>query len=329
MEKDQETLRVLIADDEPAVRSLLGSILRERGDCDFELACDGAEALEKLSRWRPDVLITDLKMPKLDGEQLARRALELHPDLTIMVETGFPSIEGAVRLMKDGVFDFIPKPFSIDVLEERLDRALAHSRRRRVDKQVGAIVSSLMNALGRKDPYLREHGYRVSRMCTILAQDLDLSHEQVEAVSWMGLVHDVGKIGIAETILRKSGRLTQAEFDEIRKHPRFSAEIIQPLIPLTGWLRSFAGVLHHHERVDGRGYPDGLRGHEIPLESRIIAVCDTYDAMASFRPYQDSLPELVVRENLLQASGTQLDEEIIAVFLQNLDGYRNYVSICA
>jgi len=329
MDKDDASVRVLVADDEPTVRALFGSILEDRGDCAVGMACDGAEALEKLSQWRPDVLVTDLKMPNLDGEQLAFRALELYPDLTVMVETGFPSLDGAVRLMKEGVFDFIPKPFSIDILQERLDRALERSRRRRVDKQVDATVSSLMNALRRKDSYLYEHAHRVSKMCAILAQDLGLSHDQVPAVSWMGLVHDVGKIGIAESILRKPGRLTPLEFAEIRKHPRYSADIIEPLIPLTGWPRSYDGVVHHHERVDGHGYPDGISGEAIPLESRIISVCDTYDAMSSSRPYQDSLPEPVLRERLREAGGTQLDKEIVAIFLRNLDGYRNYVSICA
>ena len=325
MSNDDSNVKVLVAEDEPAVRALFGSILEERGDCEFDLACDGEEALGKLARWRPDVLITDLKMPKLDGEQLASRALELHPDLTILVETGFPSVDGAVRLMKEGVFDFIPKPFSVDVFERRLDRALVHSLRRRTRRQVNASVQALMNALGRKDPYLREHGNRVSRMCAILGQDLGLAHDDVQAVAWSGLVHDVGKIGIPELILRKPGRLTRKELAEIRQHPRYSADIIEPLVPLVGWTGCYEGVLHHHERVDGGGYPDGLAGEDIPLQSRIIAVCDTYDAMASCRPYQGARPENELRENMEKASGTQLDSAVVGVFLEHLEKYRAYV----
>jgi len=327
MQTEEAVTKVLVADDEPAVRTLIGSLIDERGDCDYQLAEDGAEALAMLASWPADVLVTDLKMPKLGGEKLAARALELYPDLTILVETGFPSIDGAVRLMRHGVYDFIQKPFSIDAIEARLDSAVQNSRRCRARRRVDATIDSLMEALGRKDEYLREHGKRVASFCTLLAQDLGLSHDDVRAVAWMGLVHDVGKIGIPESVLCKPSGLTKEEFDLIREHPIHSAEIIRPLLDITGWPRAYEAVLHHHERIDGLGYPDGLQGDYIPLESRIIAVCDTYDAMASQRPYQEALPENLVRENIEQARGTQLDAEIATVFLENLDRYKKHAVI--
>jgi len=322
---EDTAVRVLVADDESAMRALFSSILEDRGDCEVELACDGVEALEKLPAFRPDVLITDLNMPRLDGERLASRALALRPDLTVLVETGFPSVEGAVRLLKEGAFDFLSKPFSIDVLESRLDRAFDHSRRQRRRPRVDAAIAMLMSALGRRDPYLRDHGRRVGRLCAVLSQDLGLSSEDVKAVAWMGLVHDVGKIGIPDRILLKDGPLTDEEFALIREHPRFSAEIISPLVPLTGWNRALDGVLHHHERFDGCGYPDRLAGDDIPLESRIIAVCDAHDAMASHRPYQAGQPEAVVRANLRDGAGTQFDPEIVGVYLAHIDQYRDHV----
>lgn len=319
-------MKVLIADDEPAVLSLIGTIVEERGDCELHVAADGCEAFDKLARHRPDLLITDLKMPSMGGEELTARARELQPDLTILVETGNPTVEGAVRLMKDGVFDFVTKPFELEDLERRIDLALDHSRKGRGEHSVDATVNSLMAALGRKDPYLREHSYRVSDLARHLGRRLGLSAEEVKHLSWAALVHDVGKIGVPGTILHKKGRLSDAEFELIKRHPIYSWEIIRPIAYQYGGKSTEAVVYHHHERIDGQGYPDGLRGNEIPLGARIICVCDSYDAMASDRPYRSRLPEAEIREILRKCSGTQFEGGIVQEFLQQLDEYEAYVA---
>jgi putative two-component system response regulator len=323
-----DTIKVLVADDEPAVRSFLGALLEERGDCELHLAADGDEAFRKLAAHQPDLLITDLRMPRMSGEHLAARALELQPDLTIIVETGNPTLDGAVRLMRSGVFDFITKPFLFDDLQASLDRAMDRSRKRRSERSLDAIVESLMAALERKDPYLRGHSYRVSRLCESLGRDLGLGPLEIRRLSWAGLVHDVGKIGIPEAILHKPGALTETEFCTMKKHPIYSVEIVHPLSRLKGGETGEAGIYHHHERMDGMGYPDGLVGEAIPLDARIIAVCDAYDAMATHRPYRGAMSDASIRSCLQRSAGEQLDGDLVEVFLNNLHEYQANVLDC-
>ncbi len=317
--------RVLVADDEPAVLSVIEAILEGRGDCEVDTAADGQEAFEKLSQSRPDVLITDLRMPRMSGEILSTRALELHPDLTVLVETGNATLDGAVGLMREGVYDVITKPFVIDLVERTVSRAIDRSRQLRLEPRVDACLESLMNALGRKDPYLRTHGHRVSKYCKLLGQELGLGTEAIRELEWVGLVHDIGKIGVPDAVLLKPDRLTEDEFAEIERHPEYSAEIIAPLATVRGWTDSVDAVRHHHERWDGAGYPDKLKGEDIPFVARVVAVCDAYDAMASARPYQAALDDAVVLERLEGASGTQLDAELVRLFLDNQARYKTHV----
>ena len=320
-----EPIRVLIADDEPAVRSLFEAILGERGDCEWQLASDGEEAFRKVAAYQPDVLITDLKMPRMSGEELTARAVELQPSLTVLVETGNPTLEGAVSVMRQGAVDFITKPFTLEDLRERLDRAFRRSRVRRTERPVAAIVESLVAALGTKDPYLEKHSRRVAILAGCLGRDGGLAPERVAEVEWAALVHDVGKIGISDAVLHKPGKLTDEEFREMKRHPIYSAEIVRPLARLHGGEGTVRAVYHHHERIDGRGYPDGIAGESIPLFSRIIGVCDTYDAMASQRPYRPALGERKILDILREVAGTQLDAGLVQVFLQNVNRYRDEI----
>ena len=160
----EEPVKVLIADDEPTVLSLMRSVLEERGGCTLNLARNGAEALEKPRALTPDLLITDLRMPRMSGEQLTTEALRARPDLTILITTGNATLDGAVKLMKEGVFDFITKPFLVDDFLRSVDRAVERIRAVPMSRDSLAVISSLMTALETKDPYLKDHSSRVARL---------------------------------------------------------------------------------------------------------------------------------------------------------------------
>jgi HD-GYP domain-containing protein (c-di-GMP phosphodiesterase class II) len=174
-------------------------------------------------------------------------------------------------------------------------------------------LQALTAAIDAKDRYTRGHSERVSHVSTQIARAIGLSAEDVETIRIAGLVHDVGKIGVPEAVLCKQGRLTDPEFDAIKRHPQIGYGILQDIRPLKGVL---PGVLHHHERWDGKGYPSGLSGESIPLQARIIAIADTFDAMSSTRSYRPAMPRDKVLAELQRCAGTQFDPALIPAFMR-------------
>ncbi len=312
----KQPVKILIADDEPTMLSLMRSILEGHDDYFLDLASNGVEALQKVRECKPDLLITDLKMPRMSGENLTEEALKLQPDLTVLVATGNGTLHGAVNLMRAGIFDYITKPFHVGDFLQSVDRAVNKIRTTPLSKDSLAIIGALMTALETKDPYLKNHSSRVASLSHQLGLDLGLSGRDAFLVERAALVHDLGKIGIPEHILHKTGPLTPEEFEQVKKHPIYSAEIIRPLKEFRECIRE---VHHHHERLDGKGYPDGIAGDEIPVGARIIAVCDAHDAMASDRPYRSGMPASVIRTNLLAARGTQLEGDFVDMFLKRTE----------
>jgi putative two-component system response regulator len=312
-------VRFLVADDEKPIRDVICAVLRGRNYDQIETAENGREAHAKLRHRRADVLITDLVMPEMGGEELSRLSLESDPDITILVATGNGTIENAVRLMKDGVFDFFTKPFAIDELQDRIRRSAERARSVFRTQNEQQLIDALMKALESKDPYLRGHGKRVSVMAGRLARIAGWSCHRTRVLECAALVHDVGKIGVPEHLLSKPGRLTTEEMEFIKKHPVFSKDILEPATGLEALLPL---VYHHHERYDGGGYPDGIAGDDIPEGARIISICDTYDAMRSTRAYQTSIPEPKILEVLEKERGKQLDAFYVDLFLDNVDEIR-------
>lgn len=310
----EEPIRVLIAEDEPTVRGLLADLLNaQEGKYRVDLAVDGEEALKKLRSHAPDLLITDLKMPRLSGEDLTKSALEARPDLTVLVITGNGTVNGAVRMMKDGVFDFITKPFQIADLTAVVDRAARRIRAAAEGDEESEVITALLTTLETKDPYLKYHSTRVGRMAHKLALAVGLSQRQARLIRKAATVHDVGKIGIPDAILSKPGPLTPDEFDEVKKHPGRSVRIIQSL---SSFRECIPAIYHHHEWYNGSGYPERIAGPAIPLGARVISICDAYDAMASNRTYRVALPDEVIRRTLLDSRGGQFDGDLVEVFLR-------------
>jgi HD-GYP domain-containing protein (c-di-GMP phosphodiesterase class II) len=182
---------------------------------------------------------------------------------------------------------------------------------RDLERFVFNVVKSLVNAIEAKDDYTRGHSERVSKYSLFMAERLGLDEEQKKVLHWAAILHDSGKIGMPESILNKPGRLDEEEYEVFKNHPMKGHEILRPIKQLES---SFPGILYHHERYDGTGYPQGMRGKEIPLEARIIAVADTFDAMTSDRAYRPAKPPQEALKEIVNVSGTQLDPDLVEVF---------------
>ncbi|MGE3163392.1 MAG: HD-GYP domain-containing protein [Planctomycetota bacterium] len=311
-----DDLNILVAEDDGAARELVAAIFDEQSWARPTIVKDGLEAVACLGQRHWDVLITDLNMPRMNGEQLIEIALAEIPDLTVVVVTGNGTIDKAVKLLRSGVYDLLTKPYSLDHFLVSVQKAREKVLSSNEARGFREVVDALLAALESKDRYLNGHASRVCKFAVGLATVLGLGRKQTWTIEFAAKLHDVGKIGIHEDILNKEGKLTDAEFEIMKSHPVLSRDIIAPVRFLQPCL---PGVLHHHERIDGRGYPHGLAGDEIPYEARIISVVDSFDAMTSSRSYRPAMPVPKVVEIMTDVSGTQLDAELTKAFLAHLE----------
>jgi response regulator RpfG family c-di-GMP phosphodiesterase len=323
--------RILIVDDEPSILQTLQQVLANSYEVD--VAENGIHGIARLQEAEYDLLLTDLKMPEVDGVQLMEWAKRLYPDIEVIMITGFSDISLAVKIVRKGAYTYITKPFKLaDIhlnvkraLEKRkadLDRRLLlqkqreleaellreEERRRVQEETVVQNISALIKALEGKDTYTRGHSERVTIYARGLARYLKLPVEQRVLVERSAKLHDIGKIGIRDNVLQKPGRLTPQEYAEIQLHPSLGAEIIRPISFLHDTIE---GIGHHHESYDGFGYPRGLKGKDIPYVARVLAVADTYDAMTSTRAYRVKLSREIAVNELLRCSQLPHDQDLL------------------
>jgi response regulator RpfG family c-di-GMP phosphodiesterase len=325
--------RCIIADDEPRLRQVLARLMRADG---FECleAGTGVEALELLARTPVPLLLTDLRMPRMDGVELLRHVRDRFPDTAVVMITAVADVDSAVQALTLGATDYLTKPFHLEEVRARVAQALEKRRlrlenrsyqeslearvaqqARRIEELFLAAIESLVESLEVKDPYTRGHSDRVSRYSASIATALGHDEAFVRQVDLGGNLHDIGKIGVREAVLNKPGPLTDDEYRHIMTHPTLGWQILRPL------LGDAPVALHvvkwHHERWDGRGIPDRLAGEAIPLEARIAAVADSFDAMTSSRPYRPGrrLSTDAALEELERNRGTQYDPAVLDVFL--------------
>jgi len=329
--------RVLLVDDERAVWQVLGEKLGRSG-FRWRGCSSGKEALSWLERERFDAIISDLKMPGMSGLQLLDETRKRHPHVAFLMATGENDISVAVGAMKQGADDYLLKPFQLDAAVAALQRALGKKAlekelksyreqledmvdqrthqlqiaMRRIERTYDDTLEALGAALDLRDTETAGHSRRVSLYSLQMAQAMECTSEQLKTIARGAYLHDVGKIGIPDSILLKQGKLTPEELTVMRTHVRIGYELIQR-IPFLSAASEI--VLTHQERYDGEGYPQGLVGDEIPLGARIFAIADTLDAMTSDRPYRQALPFGVAREEVIRESGKQFDPSIVRVFL--------------
>jgi putative two-component system response regulator len=305
--------RILVAEDDSSTRALLRATLTRAGYSVTDVD-NGPDVLVCVSRSVPDLLLLDVGMPGMDGLEVTR-ALRMRKDLSLLpviLVTARSRLEDKVIGLDAGATDFITKPFEPTELLARVRASLRLSDAITRLEKVQDVLVALANAVEAKDPITEHHCDRVAERAVALARQLGQTDEQVEAIGYGAVLHDVGKIGIAEAVLLKPGPLTDTERAEMQRHPVIGAGILRPL--RLGQLVSPI-VRGHHEHWDGSGYPDGLRGEEIPLGARIVSVVDAFDAMTHDRPYRRALSLDQAREEMARCAGSQFDPQLVELLL--------------
>jgi putative two-component system response regulator len=335
--KKKDNSHLLIIDDEAGIREVLSRFFQEQGyQC--TVVASAEEALEAIDRQRFAVSLTDIRLGGMSGMEFLEQAREKDPDLAIVMMTGVNDTDVAVSAMRSGAMDYVLKPFRLTKLVTTVEEA-SEKRRRRMESEayqrlleekveertselrraiveIGATyattLESLCNALDIRDNETEGHSQRVSTYAVTIARQMDVSDGQILEIERGSLLHDIGKIGIPDQILRKTGPLTESEWDIMRRHPGLGHKMLRHIKFLDGGRRL---VLEHHERWDGKGYPQGLAGEEISLGPRIFALVDAFDAITSHRPYREAQPFEVAEEEIVRNSGTQFDPQVVEAFL--------------
>ena len=315
---------MLVVDDAENVRLALSDSLTYQG-YQVVAAGSGDEALDLLRSQHFDLLLTDQGMPGLSGLDLTRAVARMHPHIPIVLLTGYTDVELAKTSLQLGASDFITKPINIRELPIVIERNLTRRQLEgaRLKEREAAVlleaIKALASAVDAKDPYTARHSMRVTRLCFVLADAIQLAPDEryvLELAAWM---HDVGKIGVPDHILTKPAPLSAAEEAVVRLHPIKGGEIVGQIEELS--LVADA-IRHHHERIDGGGYPDGLRSEAIPLTSRIIHIADAFEAMTADRSYRQGLGRAVALAELDRHSGKQFDQELTKRFLSAIQARR-------
>jgi putative two-component system response regulator len=324
---------ILVVDDEQNVRTLLKQILSNNGYHCRE-AANADEALVQLRDDSVGLVLLDINMPGRSGADLLPEIRADHPDTAVIMATAVSDTTIAINCMKHGAYDYITKPFEIDEVIICIERALEKTRleienrdyqqhlEQKVTAQAEKIRASFINtmtsfayALEAKDKYTAGHSQRVAQMSEAIAREFALPLEDIDKVKLAGQLHDIGKIGVRESVLNKPGRLTDDEFEHIQCHPEIGERILAPVVDD---MEILAIVRHHHERYDGSGYPDGIAKEEIPLGARILAVADTFDAMTSDRPYRKAMSIEFAANEIERNAGKQFDSEVVDGFLRTM-----------
>ncbi|RKX69965.1 hypothetical protein DRP53_06485 [candidate division WOR-3 bacterium] len=303
--------KILIVEDDIGERELMAEAVRLDGHEPIAVSTC-AEAREYLNQ-DIDVVLLDLVLPDTTGLDFFHEVRDLLPEAVIIVVSGKKDQEVVVETLKAGAYEFLHKPISV----EELNIIIARGLRYRVWEKKGyqSMVDSIrkiVDIIELRDRYVEGHAMGVAKAAVQLATAVGLQESEVAEIRIAALLHDLGKLGIPEEILNKDGPLTEMEMAEVRKHPQLGVEIMERF--LTPLMRE--AILYHHERWDGSGYPEGLKGESIPLPARIIAIADVYHAMQSDRPWRKKIPKSKVLKFIEKGSGILFDPELVKVFLE-------------
>jgi response regulator RpfG family c-di-GMP phosphodiesterase len=329
--------KILVVDDEQKFLQFITSILLMNG-YRARTACSLEEAKRELAGSPYDIVFLDIGLPDGSGFSLLDYVSERFQDLLVVIITGTHDLDTAVRALRMGAFDYITKPFSISLFEDRLTRVVDEWRARnltrsyqqyledlvtnvgrelsRTEKQIDQVhdltVLALGAALDLKNPETEEHCRRVSENSIRLGKRLGVRGNALRDLGWGAYLHDIGKIGVPENILLKAGPLTEEEFKHVRKHSEMGYSMLAHIDFLSG---ASEIVLCHHEKYDGSGYPFGLKGDEIPFLARIFAIIDAFDALVSNRVYRMALSYNEAIMMLKQCEGSHFDPSVVEAFV--------------
>jgi putative two-component system response regulator len=328
MSREKATL--LIVDDEPAIRKMVRQKFAAEGYLCLE-ATDKKQALDIINGDKISLVILNSNMPDNSSTDLLQEITTFYPDIAIIVAGESDDKNSVIQYLKQGVYDYITKPFNLEELSITVQRALENRRlimenyefRRtlgnessnqagKLQTQSFSAIATLVNMLEAKDKFTRNHSQRVSEIALAIARELGLPQETIDKIQLASLVHDLGNIGVKELILNKPSSLNADELSQARKHPELGEQILESIAHDEEILQMVRG---HHERFDGSGYPDGLKGNDIPLGARIIAIAEAYEAMTYERPYRPRLSKKEALDELERCKNTQFDPEIVDTFL--------------
>ena len=345
--------KIFIVDDEEPIRKVMNTHLSKEGYSVIQ-SRGGSGVFADLEAGNFDLVICDIRMPEVDGIQVLDFLRKNFETVPVIMLTGLTDVTTVIEVMKKGAFDYLMKPVKKEDLMSIIRKALVHrdllvrnkelelenreyqlfleQKVRERTKELNSKAIELQKAYGHlktmniqfinvlaetieaKDRHTRGHCNRMRRLCVELGRLAGLSPEDLEMIEYASLLHDLGKIGINETVLNKPGPLTEDECEHIKEHPEIGEKILQG-IPLMEPVARI--IVSHHENFDGSGYPRNLKGEDIPLPSRVIAVADIYDAMSSDRPYRKGLRTEIVLEEMLRVAGSQLDPALVDIFIEN------------
>lgn len=282
------TGNIVVADDQAANRELLEELLTTHGFRVITVS-DGADVIQELTRTQIDLVLMDVMMPRLTGFQACEK-IKSNPEtdlIPVILITALSDKQDRIEGIKVGADDFLTRPVDKIELLARVRSLLTLKQRTDELERAESVLFSLARSIEGKDPYTHGHCERLADYSARLGRQLGLPEDQITALRRAGIVHDVGKIAVPDAILLKPGRLTPDEWTVIREHPMVGERICAPL-------KSFRLVLpiirYHHEKLDGSGYPDGLRGEAIPITARVLQIVDVYDALTTDRPYKKAFP---------------------------------------
>nr|MBF0220910.1 response regulator [Desulfobulbaceae bacterium] len=314
---------ILIVEDTPTIRKAIKYGLIQAG---FKVltASNGKEAIDMLRKKKVNLILSDIEMPEMDGFALCRQLKadsDLH-EIPIVIMSTHSERSYMKRVVELGAATYLVKPFNPEELIIIIDRILSdqfqillhETKRLENERQMMlASITSLVHALEARDAYTRGHSEGVAEITAGMVRLTGASESEIETALIGGRLHDIGKIGVKDSVLLKDGKLTSEEYEHIKAHPVIGANILKAIESLAEIIPI---CLHHHERFDGKGYPDGLKGEEIPLVARMAAVADTFNAMTSDRPYRKGMPQAKAVSIIQEVSGTQLCPEAVNLFMQ-------------
>lgn len=343
---------ILVVDDEPLIREIIIRKLSEFGYIATPVE-NAFEALNKMREKSYPLVLSDIMMPGMDGIELLKRLRSLYPDTAVVMITAVSNVNIAIEALREGAYDYLIKPFNFEevvlsvknafekrdlILENRLYQkhleALVENQTSEIRQLLSkeqersselnkaleeiqithdATIDALSAALDYRDNETEGHSQRVVRYSLEIGKVLGLERRNLEVLARGTLLHDIGKIGVPDSILWKPGKLTDEEWVEMRKHVEYGFKMLKSI----HFLRDAALIVqHHHERYDGSGYPDRMSGDNIIIGARIFAIADTYDAMTTNRPYRKALTDRDAREEIKRCNGTQFDPKITEAFFQ-------------
>ena len=318
-----KTLRVLYVEDEEEIRTMLATFLARRF-AQVDVAENGKVGLEMFEKNSYDIVITDVKMPFMDGLEMAKQIKKLKEDMPVIVVTAFSEVDYLLKAIDIGVNSYVKKPIETNLLLEAISKStrlhfqeLEVRRARQITLDILIqTVEAMARAIEKRDPYTDGHQKRVSALGVLIATQMGLSADSITAIRLGGLIHDVGKLSIPLEILSMPRKLNEMEFSFIKSHPKSGFEILDGISfpwPITQI------ILQHHEHIDGSGYPSGLKGDEISIEARIVSVADVVEAISSHRPYRPALGVEMAKDELIQRSGTFYDKNVVDACLKIIE----------